>query len=156
MEFQSKFLGGFLMIGALCVAYFILIPVHQLPSFFLDSPLSLILFYGYSPVNIGLVLVAIGFVTSIIGLVFYYLLYSSDRIKGFKAEYEISPDLTTFKAIPYSKNESSVQEKEIPEKAFCSHCGKEVFQPYKCNSCKQLLCGKHYLSGDHSCVEERD
>ena len=154
MELHSKYLTGFLIIGALCVAYFFLIPVAQIPFGLFDNPLDLILFYGYSPVNIGVILLGIGIIISTIGLVFYYLLYSSERIKGFKAEYEISPDLTQFKIIPYSKNESSIKNEEIPDKAFCSHCGKEIFQPFRCNLCRQLLCGKHYLPGEHSCKED--
>ncbi len=154
MELHSKYLTGFFIIGALCVAYFFLIPLAQIPFAFFRTPLFLYLFYDFSLEYIGLILVTIGILISIIGIVFYYLLYSSERIKGFKAEYEISPDLTQFKIIPYSKNESSIKNEEVPDKAFCSHCGKEIFQPFRCNTCNQLLCGKHYLPGEHSCMEE--
>ena len=145
MELHSKYLTGFFIIGALCFGYFILIP---------GSPLFSYVYRGFSSEYIGILLTTIGVLICIIGLIFYYLLYSSERIKGFKAEYEISPDLTQFKVIPYSKNGSSVQKEEIPDEAFCSHCGKEIFKPFQCNICKQLLCGKHYLPGEHSCMEE--
>lgn len=144
MELHSKYLTGFFIIGALCIGYFILVPI---------SPLFSYVYLGFSSEYLGILLTTIGVLIFIIGLIFYYLLYSSERIKGFKAEYEISPDLTQFKAIPYSKDGSSVQKEETPDKAFCSYCGKEIFQPFQCNICKQLLCGKHYLPGEHPCME---
>ena len=145
MNLHTKFLTGFAILGALSLSYFMLIP---------GSPLIAYLYYGIPSSYIGIILIVIGLSIFIIGSIFYTFLYSSERIKGFRAEYEISPDLTEFKAIPYSKKESTNQDTEIPSESFCSSCGKKIYKPFRCPSCKQFLCGKHYLSGDHDCSEE--
>jgi hypothetical protein len=145
MHLHTKYLTGFVIIGALSLSYFILIP---------GSPLIAYLYYNLSSSYIGILLIVIGLFIFIIGSVFYNFLFSSERIKGFQAEYEISPDLTEFKARPFSDKESRAQEEEMPAEAFCGKCGKKVFKPFKCSRCKQILCGKHYLIGEHQCKDE--
>ncbi|MHA2226541.1 MAG: AN1-type zinc finger domain-containing protein [Candidatus Hodarchaeales archaeon] len=99
-------------------------------------------------------LIIFGISTTIIGVVFVYLLFSPERIKGYRAEYEISPDLTSFKVAKQLVEKIPVIT-EIPEVAFCSTCGKKIFKPFSCSICGQILCGEHYLPGDHSCREVR-
>ena len=144
MDLHTKYLTGFVILGALSLSYFMLIPT---------SPLIAYLYYDFSLSYIGIILIVIGLSIFVIGLLFYNFLYSSEKIKGFQAEYEISPDLTEFKAKPYSEKESLSQDEKIPDEAFCSKCGKKVFKPFKCSVCKQILCGKHYLLGEHQCRE---
>jgi hypothetical protein len=145
MNLHSKFLTGFAIIGAISVISFFIIP---------GSPLILYFYYDFSPFFLGSLLIILGFSIFIVGVIFYILLYSPERIKGLQAEYEISPDLTQFKAIPYSQKTDIAPSEKIPEKGYCSSCGREVFKPFKCSRCGQILCGKHFLPGEHSCKEE--
>jgi hypothetical protein len=144
MDLHTKYLAGFAILGALGISYFMLIPI---------SPLIAYLYLGLSSSYIGVILIIIGLSIFAIGSIFYNFLYSSERIKGIRAEYEISPDLTKFKVSSYSDKESRSQDEEIPTEAFCSKCGKKIFKPFKCSICKQVLCGKHYLPGEHQCEE---
>ncbi|MFX0086469.1 MAG: AN1-type zinc finger protein [Candidatus Hodarchaeota archaeon] len=145
MNLHSKFLTGFAVIGLICLISFFLIP---------GSPLILYVYYDFSPLILGALLTTFGIFIFVIGIIFYILLYSPERIKGIQADYEISPDLTKFKAIPYSQKASNISSEEIPERGFCSSCGREVYKPFRCGKCGQILCGKHFLPGEHSCKEE--
>ncbi len=145
MNLHSKFITGFVVIGVISLISFFLMP---------SSPLILYFIYDFSPLFLGTLLTIFGISIFVIGIIFYILLYSPERIKGIQAEYEISPDLTKFKAIPYSQKASKISNEEIPEKGFCSSCGKEVYKPFRCAKCGQILCGKHFLPGEHSCKEE--
>ncbi len=136
MFLHTKYLTGFAILVVLSISYFMLMP---------GSPSSIK----------GIISIVIGSSIFVIGSIFYTFLYSSERIKGFQAEYEISPDLTEFKAIPFSEKDSLAQDEEIPTEAFCGKCGKKVFKPFKCSVCKQILCGKHYLLGEHQCRERQ-
>jgi hypothetical protein len=144
MDLHTKYLTGFAILGALSLSYAMLIPFSTLIAY---------LYYDFSSSYLGIILIAIGLSIFVIGSIFYTYLYSSEKIKGFRAEYEISPDLTEFKASPYSETESQAQDKEIPNEAFCGKCGKQIYKPFKCSLCKQILCGKHYLPGEHQCEE---
>ena len=89
------------------------------------------------------------------GIIFYYLLFAKETIRGHNLEFEVSPDLTYFEIAKRHSGEQTNKEVTIPETAFCAACGNEVYKPFRCQTCGQLLCGKHYLRGDHKCVEER-
>jgi hypothetical protein len=121
--------------------------------FFFASSLSFGLTYGSGEGTQFLPLwyFLIGISTVIVGTAFYILLFSPERVKGFQAEYEISPDLTKFEVVKsFSPNKT---QDPVPEMAFCSVCGKEIYKPYKCARCGMILCGSHYLQGSHSCSE---
>lgn len=95
----------------------------------------------------------LGIITTTIGVIFLILLFSPERIRGFQAEYEASPDLTEFKVVKtFAKRGPEFP--KIPEVGFCSACGKKVYKPFQCSKCGQILCGKHYLPGSHTCTEE--
>ncbi|MFX1508021.1 MAG: AN1-type zinc finger domain-containing protein [Promethearchaeota archaeon] len=95
----------------------------------------------------------LGVVTIAVGIMFLVLLFSPERIRGFQAEYEASPDLTHFKVVKtFPKRGPELP--EVPEVGYCSACGKKVFKPFQCAKCGQILCGKHYLSGSHDCRGE--
>ncbi|MFX1284285.1 MAG: AN1-type zinc finger domain-containing protein [Promethearchaeota archaeon] len=133
MKLNSKYMIGFSVIIALSL------------GFFLSS-----LIINISP---SLRLLTLGIVTTITGMIFIVLLFAPERIKGYQAEYEASPDLTNFKVVKVYADK--VQERpEIPEVAFCSACGKRIFKPFYCAKCGQILCGTHYLPGSHTCKEE--
>ena len=91
----------------------------------------------------------------ITGLFFLYLLFSKETIRGYNLEFEASPDLKYFEIKNRHSGIRSNQEVEIPDTAFCAACGNKVYKPFRCQACGQLLCGKHYLRGDHKCVEDR-
>lgn len=97
----------------------------------------------------------IGFGVMIAGITFYYLLFAKETIRGHNLEFEVSPDLTHFEIGTRHSGEKTNKEVTIPESAFCAACGNEVYKPFRCQTCGQLLCGKHYLHGEHRCVEER-
>lgn len=132
MNLNSKYLAGLSIILIISIG-FLLIQV----------------IFDVSP---ALRLITLGITTTIVGLVFIALLFSPERIKGYKAEYEFSPDLKKFEV---KKTFSQVLERPpTPEVAYCSACGKKIFQPFYCPKCGQFLCGDHYLSGDHTCRED--
>ena len=95
----------------------------------------------------------LGVITIGIGVMFLILLFSPERIKGFQAEYEASPDLTQFRVVK-TLPKRGYELPEIPEVGYCSACGKKIFKPFQCSRCGQILCGKHYLPGSHTCLEE--
>ncbi|MHA1512796.1 MAG: AN1-type zinc finger protein [Candidatus Hodarchaeales archaeon] len=99
--------------------------------------------------------IVLGFGIMIVGISFYYLLFAKETIRGYNLEFEVSPDLTHFEITKRHSGEKTNKEVIIPETAFCAACGNEVYKPFRCQTCGQLLCGKHYLRGDHRCVEER-
>ena len=92
-----------------------------------------------------------GFVTVVVGNLSFYWLFSAERIKGIKGEYEVKPDLSEFKIV---KMEKSEKPEKMPEVAFCGACGKEIHNPFYCGKCGQFLCGEHYLTGGHNCREK--
>ncbi|MHA2247776.1 MAG: AN1-type zinc finger domain-containing protein [Candidatus Hodarchaeales archaeon] len=98
-------------------------------------------------------LLLIGITTMIIGMIFIVLLFVPERIKGYKAEYEASPDLTHFKVVK-TYPQKVPERPKLPEVAFCSSCGKQIYKPFYCAKCGQILCGTHYLPGSHTCKEE--
>ncbi|UCE13900.1 MAG: AN1-type zinc finger domain-containing protein [Candidatus Heimdallarchaeota archaeon] len=134
MNLNSKYLGG---LSVLIVV--------SLGTFF-----SYIFFDLEEYVSIRLLV--LGIFTTIVGIVFVALLFSPERIKGYRAEYEASPDLTSFKVVK-TFTEHGQKQAEIPEVAFCSTCGKKIYRPFYCSRCGQLLCGEHYLLGSHLCKE---
>jgi hypothetical protein len=95
----------------------------------------------------------LGVITIAVGVMFLVLLFSPERIRGFQAEYEASPDLTQF-AVVKTFPKRGPELPEVPEVGYCSACGKKVFKPFQCAKCGQILCGKHYLSGSHDCGGE--
>lgn len=133
MNLNSKYLIGFSVITVLSFGFF----------------LSSLIFYIHPSFR----LLTLGIITTITGMIFIALLFSPERIKGYQAEYEASPDLTNFKVVKVYPDK--VQKRpEIPEVAFCSTCGKKIHKPFYCARCGQILCGSHYLPGSHTCKEE--
>ena len=98
-------------------------------------------------------LLFLGITTTIVGIIFVVLLFSPERIKGYRAEYTVSPDLTQFEVTKSYPDRSPVKP-EIPEVAYCSACGKKIYKPFYCSRCGQLLCGEHILPGSHTCKDE--
>ncbi len=97
----------------------------------------------------------LGIGITIAEITFYYLLFAKETIRGHNLEFEVSPDLTHFEITKRHSGEKTNKEVVIPETAFCASCGNEVYKPFRCQTCGQLLCGKHYLHGDHRCVEDK-
>jgi len=139
MQLNTKFISLFGVLAILSLVFFFIFPIPAERAFF---------YYGIDNTLIGIFLVIIGIITLISGIMFYLMLYSPEKIKGFRAEYTISPDLTTFESKPYKEYPSSPN---IPEEGYCSACGKHIFRPYRCNRCGQILCGTHILPGNHRC-----
>ncbi len=104
-------------------------------------------------VSPALRLITLGITTTIVGLTFIALLFSPERIKGYKAEYEFSPDLKQFE-VKRTFPGQVLERPTTPEVAYCGACGKKIYQPFYCPKCGQFLCGDHYLSGDHTCRED--
>ena len=138
MNLNSKYLIGLSMLIIISIG-----------SFF-----SIILLNISPEVGEGSRLLFMGIATTIIGMTFIALLFSPERIKGYQAEYEASPDLTEFKVVK-AYPEKVPERPKIPEVAFCSACGKQIYKPFYCTRCGQILCGMHYLPGSHTCKEER-
>jgi hypothetical protein len=114
------------------------------------------LFFSSDFINLGVYTYLIqGIGILIVGITFSYLLFAKETIRGYNLEFEASPDLTHFEIVKRHSGEKTNVEVTIPETAFCSACGNEVYKPFRCQTCGQLLCGKHYLRGDHRCVEDR-
>ncbi|MFX0209743.1 MAG: hypothetical protein ACFFDT_27425 [Candidatus Hodarchaeota archaeon] len=134
MNLNSKYLTGLIV---LVVIGGILVFID--PIYFLNLP-------------IGLDYIGYGILATVIGIMYYILLFSPERIKGYQAEYEASPDLKTFKVVKTFDQNLPVKS-TIPDVAFCSACGKQIHRPFLCTQCGQLLCGEHYLHGAHNCTE---
>lgn len=134
MNLNSKYLSGLTVLIAVSIS-----------SFFSD------IFFNFEE-YISIRLFALGISTTIVGAAFVVLLFSPERIRGYRAEYEASPDLTSFKVVKTYPSQEPRQA-EIPEVAFCSTCGKKIYRPFYCSRCGQLLCGEHYLLGSHKCKE---
>jgi hypothetical protein len=107
--------------------------------------------FSFVTVQNPLPFLIIGITLTAVGILFYILLFSPERIKGHKMEFEAAPDLSSFRIV---SDKTSTKE-ELPETAFCGVCGQEIYKPFQCHDCGQLLCGKHYLPGDHECRRER-
>jgi len=140
MDLSSKYLIGFSIILIL--------------SFFTSFPLLILLFN--SSVFLDFLVnpwttIVLGIVVSGVGILYYILLFSPERIKGIRGTYEASPDLSTFRIVEMKGK--SIKTAEIPDKAYCSVCGKQIFKPYLCSRCGQLLCAQHYSYGNHQCLE---
>ena len=103
--------------------------------------------------DFGFLILGIGI--TFVGIVFFFLLFAKEKIRAHNLEFEASPDLTHFEISKRYSGEKTNKEVTIPETAFCAACGNEVYKPFRCQTCGQLLCGKHYLRGDHKCAEER-
>ena len=141
MRLSTKFLSGFAVISFLYLTFFFGEIYSSIdPMLFLDMNPFAIFYFVF------------GVVIAITGIFFYYLMFIPEKIKGHKLEFEVSPDLTSFRVVEEKKKTQSI-EKETPETAYCSACGKKIYQPFRCHSCGQLLCGSHYLPGDHQCTE---
>ncbi|MFW9778393.1 MAG: hypothetical protein ACFFE8_06015 [Candidatus Heimdallarchaeota archaeon] len=135
MYLHTKFLAGLGFLISVGIGSFILGP------FFLPQ-------FGRGEFYVLLGVSIIG-----VGIFYSYLLFASERIRGFQAEYETKPDLTEFRVVKtYNRPNPSLE--EIPEIAYCGSCGNQVHKPFRCNLCGQYLCGKHYLKGDHICINE--
>ncbi|UCG03199.1 MAG: hypothetical protein JSW11_04255 [Candidatus Heimdallarchaeota archaeon] len=141
MNLNSKYVTGLLVIVVASIGLFS--PIGMIfGSLILDD--SALFAFPY---------LVLGVVTIVVGILFLILLFSPERIRGFKAEYEASPDLTHFTVVKtFPKRGPELP--EIPEVGYCSACGKKVFKPFQCSTCGQILCGKHYLPGSHTCIEE--
>ncbi len=141
MNLNSKYVTGLVVIVVASIGLF--------------SPLGFI--FGYQLLGdtayFAFPYLILGIITITIGVIFLVLLFAPERIRGFQAEYEASPDLTQFKVVKtYPKRGPELP--KVPEVGFCSACGKKVFKPFQCSRCGQVLCGKHYLPGSHTCIEE--
>jgi hypothetical protein len=146
MRLSTKFLSGFTTISVLYLILFFgdfsssISPISYYLALLLDLPPNPFFYFVF------------GVVIAIVGIFFYYLLFIPEKIKGHKMEFEVSPDLTSFQVVK-EKKEPTIIQKEVPEIAHCSACGKKIHKPFRCNACGQLLCGSHYLPGDHQCTE---
>ncbi len=144
MDLSTKYLYGSGFIAGL----WIFVSVFSIDTVFLPTLSFDSLFFTFDPVPFFV----IGFSIMAMGIYFYILLFTKERIKGLNLEFEASPDLKTFKVVK-DHSSNSLLKKEIPESAFCGACGKEVHGPFRCAACGQLLCAKHILAGDHQCKE---
>jgi predicted nucleic acid binding AN1-type Zn finger protein len=134
MNLNSKYFAGLILLVIIGGIFF-----------FFDPFVSLNL-------PIGLYYIGFGVLATIIGIIFYILLFSPERIKGYQAEYEVSPDLTKFTVVRSLKHDLP-SKSAVPEIAYCSACGKQIYKPFHCSKCGQLLCGEHYIHGAHNCTE---
>ena len=148
MRLSSKYVSGFGVILLLLVGFFIE------GTSLLINPLYFLLLQMTDSLPNPFPSFIFGFTIITVGIIFYWLLFAPERIMGHQLEFEASPDLSTFRIIKRTSGEPTNKEIEIPETAYCSTCGKNVFKPYRCQKCGQLLCGSHYLPGDHQCKEE--
>ncbi|MHA1214059.1 MAG: AN1-type zinc finger protein [Candidatus Hodarchaeales archaeon] len=140
MNLNEKYLAGLLVVALITFTLFTTVGVLIGLEFLNSVPIDLrYLIYGV--------------ITLIVGIIFYVLLFSPERIKGIRGVYEISPDLKQFKIVSMERNET-LSNVTIPDEAYCAVCGKKIFKPYHCNVCGQLLCGKHYLPGEHTCINK--
>ncbi|MHA1972422.1 MAG: AN1-type zinc finger protein [Candidatus Hodarchaeales archaeon] len=142
MNLNEKYLAGLIIIALVSFTLFTSIGVIVGLKFLDDFPIK----FKY---------LVYGVITLFVSIIFYILLFAPDRIKGFKGVYEVSPDLKQFKVVSIKKEKIEVNE-TIPDEAFCAVCGKKIYRPFRCNVCGQLLCGKHYLPGDHTCRGDLD
>ncbi|MFX0125298.1 MAG: AN1-type zinc finger domain-containing protein [Candidatus Hodarchaeota archaeon] len=141
MNLNSKYVSGLVIIIAASIGLFS--PVGIIfGSFFLGDNA----FFAFPYLILGII-------TITVGIMFLILLFSPERIRGFQAEYEASPDLTKFKVVKTYPKRGPVMPK-IPEVGFCSACGQQIYRPFQCSKCGQILCGKHYLPGSHTCIED--
>lgn len=134
MKLENKYI-----FGASSIIATLIVTTLILPDILYNDLLTR--FFSYFLIN--------GLVILIVGVIFYKLLYSSETIVGNKAIYTYSPTLTDFRIEKQVKNPLG----EIPEKAFCGVCGKEIYNPFRCGNCGMLLCSDHYLHGSHNCKE---
>lgn len=148
MKLSTKFISGF---GALAVTLVFFTLLGTLEE--TDELVFLIQVIFDSPPN-PFPIIILGLCVSLIGVYFYLLLFSPERIKGYQLEYEAAPDLSTFKVVKRISGEPTNKEVEIPAIAYCSACGKQIHNPFRCQRCGQLLCSNHYLHGDHNCKED--
>ena len=148
MELSTKYISGFGVLVAILILFSYIGTLDEI-----ELITFLILAYFDSPPN-PIPIFILGASISIIGVFFFLLLFSPERIKGFQLEYEAAPDLSTFKVVKRISGEPTNKELEIPSVAYCSACGNQIHNPFRCQRCGQLLCGKHYLHGDHQCKEE--
>lgn len=117
------------------------------------SGLSL-LFFGpalFPQFDAGEYYTLLGIVTIGVSIFYAFLLFAPERIRGYKAEYEATPDLTEFRVVK-TLSKPGPTPAEIPEVAYCGTCGKRIHKPFHCSLCGQFLCGKHYLKGEHACI----
>jgi hypothetical protein len=142
MNLNSKYVTGLIVIIAASIILFS--PIGMIfGSLVLDN--SILNAFPY---------LVLGVITIAVGVMFLVLLFSPERIRGFQAEYEASPDLTQFTVVKtFPKRGPELP--EVPEVGYCSACGKKVFKPFQCKKCGQILCGEHYLSGSHDCRGEK-
>jgi hypothetical protein len=148
ININSKYTTGLIIVLISTIGFTLLIPLNILDKLSFYYILEL----DYSYLDIALPFIILGIIVIIIGILFFVTLFSPERIKGYRAEYEVSPDLTKFEVV---KLYSKPSEKEIiPEVAYCSVCGKKIYKPFQCAKCGQILCGTHYLPGSHKCTED--
>ncbi|WP_455141512.1 hypothetical protein [Candidatus Hodarchaeum mangrovi] len=140
MDLSTKYLIGFLIILTLSL-------VTSFPILVLLFNSSVLLDIFVNPWTT----IILGVIISSVGIFYYILLFSPERIKGIRGTYEASPDLSTFRIVEMKGQ--SIKTTEIPNMAFCSVCGKQIFKPYLCSRCGQLLCAQHYSYGNHQCLE---
>lgn len=101
-----------------------------------DSSFTLIILYTFT----------FGLFSTIFSLFIFRALFKSFKIGVGDGKFVyISPDLKV------TAIEGHTEVKEAPEYGTCSYCGKEVYRPFICSDCDQLVCGKHALPGDHEC-----
>ncbi|MFX0015662.1 MAG: AN1-type zinc finger domain-containing protein [Promethearchaeota archaeon] len=141
MNLNSKYITGFIIVVATGIGLF--------------SPIGFLI--GYMILGedafIALPYLVLGIISTMIGIIFINSLFSPERIRGYKAEYEVSPDLTHFEVVK-TYPDSGPKHPKVPEVAYCSACGKKVFKPFQCSRCGQILCGSHFLAGSHICKDE--
>ena len=141
MNLNSKYVTGLVVIIVASISLFSSLGII-FGSLFLDD--NALFAFPY---------LTLGVITIGIGIMFLILLFSPERIRGFQAEYEASPDLTQFTVVK-TLPKRGYKLPEVPEVGYCSACGKKIFKPFQCSKCGQILCGKHYLPGSHTCLEE--
>ncbi len=151
MYLSTKYLiGAGFLAGVWIIVYSLVLDI----SYLLENPTSsyLLLLLSLNSRDDPLPLILIGLAITAVGIYFYIQLFTKERIRGVNLEFEVSPDLKTFKVVKdHSPGKRSKE--SIPSMAYCSACGREVHGPFRCATCGQLLCANHILAGDHQCKE---
>jgi len=89
-----------------------------------------------------------GLMSIIFSIYVFKTLFGTVKVSTGKGEIvHLSPVLTVMS----TEKDKNYDTFETPETGECAVCGKNVFKPFRCPDCKQLLCGKHVLLNDHDC-----
>ncbi|PWI47472.1 hypothetical protein CEE45_11700 [Candidatus Heimdallarchaeota archaeon B3_Heim] len=147
MDLSAKYLYG----SGFLIGVWFIVSIFSINSSLLFSDITSSYYYLFFTAG-PLPFILIGLSISTMGIYFYVLLFTKERIRGLNLEFEASPDLKTFRVVK-DHSPNRLTKKEIPDTAYCGACGREVHKPFRCAACGQLLCATHILAGDHRCKE---